>query len=501
MTGQLENRWSGQGHRAGLNRQQLGREDPWESIDARYGEERRLYLQERGDDFNNYAASKPRGRVKDRFGDDVLGGNAATPRSFNDSRHHDRGRAAPPPRAAAHARAPSPRSFGTVRFAPGGRRFEQNASGSQPIINPGLQAAAALRAATANVNPAPRSTLSMPTGLEPGTSGQAVAPRAVNNPGLQTVAALRASAMNGTPTEQHRIVSDRGAQATAALRTSAANSATAQKPMPNSSSSPAQTTTTAHATPAGPTIAVHDPRLAEMYRNLALWHAANPGEDCDNYHEKYPDRLQYLGPARDKLIKEAIGLAKRGDEYEIAEEVKHHPERSWMVDAAKKAKSQVEQDSDEQIKEYCATHPRQMPFVRAATAVFTRHSGRQMRQIQLSPLCTISAKTTSDATTDSSSRSSDTDDTAETAASSPHRSGLGSLVAVFFDVAGRFLGNHCVRVNGPVQATINVTSRAQRFDPRDLIGAIESLAQSMVDRTQGLEDVRLAEDGLWVDKD
>lgn len=256
----------------------------------------------------------------------------------------------------------------------------------------------------------------------------------------------------------------------------------------------------------------------QVYFNRAIWYAAHP-DQCDESVKADPKTLPYIGLARDKLIKDAIGLALRDDEEEIKKYFQTHRERTWIVESAKKAKLQVEQDSDDQIMEYCASHPRQMAFVRAARAVFTPNRNPAITQqdgpaiassdIAASPVLmeTTSVeveKCSSEETTDTSgigSGSSDTQDSVETGASTPPPQGIGTLIAAFFDAAGKFLGTHHAPANVPVYTTINVKSRARHFDPRGLIGAIDTLAQSMVNHSHGLEGVRLTDDGLWVDEE
>lgn len=228
---------------------------------------------------------------------------------------------------------------------------------------------------------------------------------------------------------------------------------------------------------------------AQKCRNLARWHAANGGEESERYHEKYPDRLHYLEEARIELVKETIALVKEGDEKEIAAELKAHPERKWMFESARKAKKEVEEGDLNDID----ADPSFAPFVRAAQAVFTPKK---------SHIPAKASKSSSEDSTNSSanaSGSSDTEDSAQTVASAPPPPGPGSLIATFFDVAGRLLGSHHTSLSAPVKATMSFSSRATHFDPHQLIHAIDTLAQSMMDRSNGLVGVKLADDGLWID--
>jgi hypothetical protein len=233
----------------------------------------------------------------------------------------------------------------------------------------------------------------------------------------------------------------------------------------------------------------HDLTQQQMYHNRALWHAANPGEECDKYHLTNPDCLQYLGPARDQLIKEALKLAFDGSDKATKAYVEAHKERAWMVEAAVKAKHQIEEQSEEEVKAYCDKHPRQKVFLNAAKHVFKPkpsqlperkkvddatapavNSTRQPIEDEVprrsSPSSFSSA--TSEASTDSASSISDT-----------LVSAAGSLAVTFYDIAGQLLGNCQIPLNVPAFATLNVMSKARRFDPRDLINSIETLAKNM----------------------
>ena len=231
-----------------------------------------------------------------------------------------------------------------------------------------------------------------------------------------------------------------------------------------------------------PTAPAHDHVHAQMYFNRALWYAAHPGETCDKYHQTYPDRLQYLGPARDQLIKEAVTLAKNGDEKDTTEYLAGHPERKWMVKIAAMMKALVQKGSQEDIEAHCTAEPRARAFLPAAKVVFTPE--------QAPPLRRDSSESARDGSNSSES-------SGETAVSAPLPTSKGTLAASFYDIAGQFLGHREIGVDAPVHATMNITSRARRYDPRELIKGIEALAQRMVDWSQGLEGVRLTDDGLW----
>ncbi|KAI7302509.1 hypothetical protein KC315_g16111, partial [Hortaea werneckii] len=125
---QLEGHGGGQSHRAALSRKlrsgaQYDAQD--EEIDLRYGEERKLFLR---DKRNNYVASAtPRKSKQERFRE--LPRGSSTPRivpnasSSSGSRARERGRVVSAPQNPNRAR--SPRSFGTVRFEPSRKQSDQ----------------------------------------------------------------------------------------------------------------------------------------------------------------------------------------------------------------------------------------------------------------------------------------------------------------------------------------------------------------------------------------
>ncbi|KAK3686346.1 hypothetical protein LTR37_019936 [Vermiconidia calcicola] len=521
VTSQLQNRFSGQGHRAGLGMKLRGTYDESiEQMDARVGEERRLHLQSRGEGFNRNYVPTPAPNGRNRFRDEILNG-AATPRS-SPGRHTfpDHGRHRPSNRAPNHARAPSPRASGTRRFEPTRQRAEARAS---TAANPGIQAAAAMRAAAGNT-----AATQAATPIAPSKNTGPTAPastRAANNvrtgiaalspaaaPAIKAAAALRATAnRTGTPAASPRVPeASSGPSSRASSTVPAGTSLPPLAAAPTSVAAPRQTAipkSSAASTPSvgdkkSTTTTSQDRARAEIYRTKALWYAATPGEECDLYHEKFPDRKQYLGPARQKLIKEVIALAKSGDQRDIQGYLKLHYERKWMFEAALKAKQQVESDSEEAIEAYYSTHSDQADFFSAAVDVFDRKMTEDTRPASADSTLETSGSDASMETSPKTSPETSMEIGMETTASTPVLSTLGTLAATFYDIAGKFLDIQHFPVNVPAQVTLNVTSRERQFDPRTLIDAIEALAESMQDNSQGLAaapvaGAKLADDGLW----
>ncbi|KAK4610760.1 hypothetical protein CLAFUW4_13576 [Fulvia fulva] len=73
----------------------------------------------------------------------------------------------------------------------------------------------------------------------------------------------------------------------------------------------------------------------------------------------------------------------------------------------------------------------------------------------------------------------------------------GMLTATYQDVNGTTLNQRQILVDAPVVANVTFTSTRHHYDPRQLIHAVEALAQEMADRSMG--NFRRANDGLWAE--
>ncbi|KAK4549917.1 hypothetical protein LTR36_005218 [Oleoguttula mirabilis] len=495
VTDQLENRFSGQGHRANLSSKH-GTDPRWEKTETRYGEERRIYLQDRaaGSGGNYVASAAPR----HGFG----GGGQATPRSFasgsGGSRAPERGRVASAPNP---NRAPSPRSFGTVRFAPGNRRIEATTSGSR-IVAPPPSAPAAMRSSATT------------------TATRATAPtRTSQQPAMRTVAT--------TASTQHRPASAISAASTTCIST-------------------------------GTTIAgnsAHDMKDQARFAKLAEWYAANPGAECDTYYVEYPDRKPYHRPAWIRLVKLAFMHAKDPHGNDTATYLSTHKDREWIFAAAMTAKDFVENRTDADTDAYAAANPAVIDFCKAArfyckpkvnTSIAQPEPTTSESAVLPEPTASTSADLPEDTTStpavqlqttvteaeldvqpsptsstvvdqqDSSPSETPSECSVETIFSEPCQTALGTISATFYDIAGAYLGVKSKAIDVPAHVHINITSQARRFDPRDLIPQIRALAdmvQGLSDNSSanarpiqngvgrgvghGLVGVRMADDGLW----
>lgn len=489
VTGLLENRWSGQGHRAALNRQRLERGDSWEDFDVRFGEERRMYIQEKGGQPHQHFSKDAR-RGQDRFRD-LLSDNVKTPQQSN------------------HTRAPDPRQFGTVKFKPGGTRTVIHTTATPVVSVAGLEARAALRRSVANAglavnqrdrkeneDPAAASLRAKWANVD---AASKTSPASTASLSASDSATLRAkwSTVDATPKPVSMPTAPVATVNAASLQaeSSGVNATSKSIPVNNTAARPATTTTKPTTAPniASPVVApwVH----AQKCRNLARWHAAKGGKECDEYHEKYPDRKQYLYEAREELITEAIGLLKQEDDIEILAELKLHPEYEWIFDKARIAKKLVEENDNSAAAAELNKDKNFATFLCAARAAF------MPKQVPMPIEAHASSSEDSSDSNGNGNNSSDTDDSVQTTVSTPPPQKPGGLIATFFSAAGALLGSHHASLAAPVRATMSFSSRADHFDPRQLIAAIDNLAQSMMDRTKGLEGVKLADDGLWVDEE
>lgn len=246
----------------------------------------------------------------------------------------------------------------------------------------------------------------------------------------------------------------------------------------------------------------HGSYRAQMYRNMALWWAAHPGEECEAYYRNHPDRVRYLGPARDQLIKEAMSLAKNHNERDTSHYLELHKDRAWIVQSAKLAKSQVEDEDEDEIEAYCLVHTRHKCFIKAAKAIFLPKTRAMPVRVELTTTPAESPKIqrtdsvfagacntprpTRKLGESSSSSSSDDEASIKTADTTPSPAKkLGVLTATFFDIAGACLGIQKYATAAPVRASVSFTSNKAGFNPLQLVQNIEALAQSMIDRSQG----------------
>lgn len=543
VTELLENRFSGQGHRAELRRKRVYDQSA-EDLDIRFGEERGRYLRERG--------------------------RAPPATSFSNGGRGDRvpaaRNAANTPRDPNRARAPSPRSFGRTRFLHG-----QVINQHGPSTPNGTNGAG------------PSSSPSGFTHAHPSRQNGSTPAVTAEGPSLfqpQAAAAMR----NQSPSSRSNL-----SASTQSRRSKGKGKGFKDLKNPEKFNvfKPLKTTT--------PNIrpSLINPAADAVYYNKALWHAANPGLECDVYHERFPERKSHLEWAVKFLIQEIILLVRNGDSRDLVIYIETHPDRKWMLDAAKQAKELVENSTKGEIQTYCEENPTQEGFIKFAESHFAPRLPRQdsvvamevdvpatttgpssgpvvppetefvMADAHTGMTASVAAQTAGftvaeannephvqstaqdsmlamaaaleEARSSSSApisgmqahgttRSSKSPSNAASSLPTPvkgaqvngitHYSNApgagdpsaasaaqevvesrpdnqGRLTATFYSVAGDFIGVHQRSVQAPVMATLSFAAQSPAYDPTELISQIDQLAQSMVERSTGTQGARL----------
>ncbi|GAB1742444.1 hypothetical protein NU219Hw_g7990t1 [Hortaea werneckii] len=346
---QLEDRGSGQSHRAALSarlRHGTQYEAQYEETQVRYGEERASFLRDRS---NNYVASTtPQKSKQERFRE-LLHYGPATPRivpnasssSGRSSRAGQRGRVVSTPQNP--NRALSPRSYGTVRYGPGNKHVDQPSAS----MSASLQAAAMLREKGIATADGTRS----PTTPSQGDETTAHQP-------TQRSDAVRPSLAGQSSTTADVSSSTEVARSPANLL----NTAT------RSFSGSTRNGDGAHSQVADlPKHSYHD---QIKYTKLAEYHVANPGPEADDYRKKQADREYYFREAEKSLVKKAFYYAKNIQSQETQKYLSDYKDRGWMLHEALKAKDFVERDALAEMDAYHAAHPHLVPFGKAAKANF-----------------------------------------------------------------------------------------------------------------------------------
>lgn len=514
---------AGQGHRHGLASHLGGPEDHWETVDVRVGEERRLFLQQRGDNAHGSHLSGPASRPASAQRPFLHGRPAVGPVSAGSTSSNRQ----TPMLRGDHARngtrtrqrAASPRSHGTIRFLPDGQR--------SVAVNGKTVTSAASQAVTGTASESSRSKTA--------NGRAAVSPRLV----VPGAASLQAGARPLLPTTPDRV------------RTGTAPSV----------KHPAQQSTPTNPARSTPAQAATDFFQVQICQSRALGFVASPGPACNEYYQTHPEELEYFRAARDRLIKEVIELARAGSDEDRARYLQTHRERRWMVDAAEAAKLAVEAGTDAAAEQFLAANSRHKLFLEAAQAVLEplrtstpSLSGTHAESSEMAgateasegptrvPASTgpfldaaepsterrdssvginydhaVSQQVASSGssvspaaeTSGESSPQRSSEASLSTAASSTQAAGPGSLTAIFFNLLGEYMGLHQAETVAPVHMTISVYSNAAGYDPRELIHGIQALATNLQDRSSGNTEerrnvgayvggqARMRDGGLW----
>ena len=598
MTEQLENKWSGQGHRAELARKRQY-DSRWEEVQNRYGEERAMYVRNRdASGSNNYTASHPPSSGQDRFAQNVLGRREATPRSMPNSSlgntaFMNRGRG-PVPAPVNPNRAPSPRQFGTVRIS-GGKKRDENRPPSSTTTSRPVAAKPAVPA------PANTSRAKSATSTEPASA--TTAPHVRPTTKLGPAGTLRAASVQSGRTTSPTAKGHSRPTASAATNgagTPASTRPSTPKPLPRASfdwsSSFSEDFLKALASAA--VAQGTDDFTTKVIKIQALSHAAQPGPKTDAYYAEFPRRLHHLHAAQRYLITSATRLADKSDDSPaVISFLERGPNREWMLRAAREAKIHARQ-FDEKVDAFYQQNPEKLDFLLAATAMLRDqpHAAPAVGAVQnrvgekarsapamsanqndigdttrhARPTPSVTSSTTTDPITETneaarkkllasykqmqlpgafpadtadqptiaitngtsasahSGQSTDTpntngihvtttveqqtspasaamskspDGSVKTVITAPPPSSLGTLTLTVMSYLSKILDVRQLGLSVPVDVSLTVTSRSAAFDPKQLIGEIETLAKNMRGRTLcELEGVRKTEDGLYVEE-
>ena len=516
ITDQLENRFDGQGHRAGLKRRFGGYDEHQEAVENTRGEERTMWLKQQGRQLTKDHGGPTK---QDNYLKHVLGGEssrqpkASRTMTSQNTPSHGRGRLVAD---ANRKRAQSPQ--GRTKFVHD-QKVNHSGSSQQAATSAAGSTTAQSDVAQQAATPALRSTAA-----QSGVPQQDVTPFNTHSP--QEARQSRAVPVRTpSPSRSHA--------SSASRRTGRSRGPVSTRPM------------TKNTRPA-----LLNPAEVGRYKAQALWYAAKPGDKSDEYHQKYPERRGYLEWAVGELAKEITLLLKKGDERDIRHYLETHPERDWMVDIVKNAKLLVESSTNEEIEADYKAHPTMAAFIRSASMHFTpkprRDSGvtapgadangvtgdtampdlpqettittngiaatedlqpapeneaTEAMDVTAAPVSTFNSNAAMNESSDMNSssppqlqkgrtngvHSSDSEEEAkdssttsvEVEASVEAPQMQGRLTATFYDTNGMFVGIHQREVQAPVMATMNIASRDALYNPQQLIAAIDGLAQSM----------------------
>ncbi|KAK4895153.1 hypothetical protein LTR27_006762 [Elasticomyces elasticus] len=336
----LELRCNGQGHRAQLeaNLHQKQGYGP----ESRLGEERQMYLSQRGPSGNfggnNYVTTPRPTRAFDN--------QNSIPRSLPSSRSIIQ----PPtgPRSANLNRAPDPRAaHGVTRFV-NGQRLERPATATRPRTGPSTlitQTPTKPKAPSAAPN-----TLASPSGVL--RSFQNGVPRAPAAPSLQS----KPSTTILTPSTSTATRNTVTAPAAPRLPASKAPTVTTS-PLDAATTRTTATTSAASRLPAGlapaTTPSPLDDAKTQVCINIARDFAANPGPKCDAYYQKHPDQRFTLKQEQIRLVKSIYGMVKNPEKHEVAEYFALHKDRLWIYEECIKAGAMVEKGLIEEVDTRC----------------------------------------------------------------------------------------------------------------------------------------------------
>lgn len=286
---------------------------------------------------------------------------------------------------------------------------------------------------------------------------------------------------------------------------------------------------------------------------MRSYRSAAVPEEREKFLGSHPEAANYLREARRRLVNEITAVIKRGSQTEMERYVNGHPERQWMLEAAKQAKTMALETPEVMAAAYYTENTEREDFwqtakeayasERAALASTSALVSSSPRPAATNPVSATSAATQasginnpapsttqvsssaaqdatsnqqargningitpqrdehmSSASSDSSMRSADT-----TVTIPPQN--RGTLNVTLVDVNGNFHTEQ-IKVEAAVNATFTLNSMVAGYDMRGCLDSLKTWAKGalggshagqgeMVDVSHGLQGAVQRDDGIW----
>lgn len=245
---------------------------------------------------------------------------------------------------------------------------------------------------------------------------------------------------------------------------------------------------------------------ADHYRNIANtkmaeYYAANPGAKCDQYYSMFPDRRPYLEQALKKL---AEPKQKKSEEMTIKvdDPGKVKIEQVVMEGLHNVAKVETVEKVEKEKIVKAAGKTNAAAAVKETSKDTTKQENVNPVQKTTKPAAPASASSVGSSPRSAASKVSKSTEASATTPPPPTAElpSYGKLVVTYYDADSNHLSTRNVKINAPVQANLQITSRARLYDPRALDATVQTLSKMLrLHNTQ----IRLerGDDGLWQEID
>lgn len=218
-----------------------------------------------------------------------------------------------------------------------------------------------------------------------------------------------------------------------------------------------------------------------VYTNVAKHYASNPGPESDQYFATFPDRRPYLDLALKNLAEAANPDAQKTGGVVKAETMTEEApqEEAPVEDKALQVTVKKDSTGDAYKSKTAKGSLQQQPVLPAA------ETARQdsASSVHSSPRSAVTAASESTGFSVPSPRT-------------PATPVYGKLVVSYYNAKLTHLMTANVDINAPVQANIQITSKADAYDPCALEKAIIAFANTLRLDKQSIRLVR-TDDGLW----